>query len=341
MQDKLVVYGNITVDRVIEKKGRKPVLKGHSPGGAINVAHYLKELTNRDQVLLVSNIGDDDYASMYIEPELEKMNDNYVQRVKNGKTRLYQVDITKPTRPSITRLEEARGLMDTPYRNITPVLPSVSTIHFQSYATIFENKYRDGLIELIRKIHEMNIPVNLDWNKRKYVESKETLSIQKKILDVLDTLKMNESEAKSLVEPKEGKTEKIRLRSRELERLADEIMDNYTVKRVVITLSDRGSYVQTRGMNLRFDALKPLIIMDTTGTGDAVSAAYGCERIKNLDEIETGVLSQILGCLAVENMFSFPNSIKKTVIRQYIINRHDYCKKYKVEFTGLLKKLGL
>jgi sugar/nucleoside kinase (ribokinase family) len=165
---------------------------------------------------------------------------------------------------------------------------------------------------------------------------------RKSVLDMLDTLKMNEAEAKLFVEPGTNKNvEKIRLRKRELERLADEIMNSYAIKRLVITLGRRGSYVQTRDMSLRFEGLRPHVVMDATGTGDASSSAYCCEYIKNLDEIETGVLSNILGCIAVENMFSYPYCITRTSIRQYIIRRHKYCKKYKVDAMGLVRKLGL
>lgn len=342
MRDKLVVLGNITVDRVIKKIKKKVIPQGYSPGGAINVAHYLKELTSHDQVLLVANVGDDKYAREHIEPELEKMRDDYVRRVKDAETRRYQVDITRPEQPTITRLTEAQRLMDTPYIDVTPVLDSVSTIYSQSCSPIFEGKYRNRIVELIRKSCEMKIPVILDWNKRKIFEDEKAADKQKKILDAIDTLKMNESEAKLFVEPGTKKTpEKIRLRNRELEELAEEIMSNYTLKRVVITLADRGSYVQTRKMGLRFDALKPHIVMDATGTGDASSSAHCCERIKNLDEIETGVLSNILGCLAIENKFSYPSGINSDRIRQYILHRYQYCKKYKVEVMGLLGKLGL
>ena len=164
MQDKAAVFGNITVDRVVR---RKKVL-GYSPGGAINVAYILKELINPQNVLLVSNIGDDNYAKTYIEPELNKMRDDYVRRIKDSGTRLYEVNINDRLKPKITRLSEAQKLMNTLFIDITPVLPSVSTIHFQSYATVFERKYRNRTIELIRKAYEMKVPVILDWNKRKF-----------------------------------------------------------------------------------------------------------------------------------------------------------------------------
>jgi sugar/nucleoside kinase (ribokinase family) len=342
MRDKVVVIGNIPVDRVVKKRKKKVVLQGYSPGGAINVAHYLKELIGRDQVLLVSNIGDDKYARKYIEPELKKMRDDYVKRVKDAETRLYEVDVTKPQEPKITRLKEAQKLMNTLYKNITPILPSVSTIYFQSCTPVFEMKYRSRNVELIRKAYEMKIPVILDWNKRKTVPSKKMEGKRREVLNMIDTLKMNESEAKLFVEPQTKKNVKrIKLRKRELERLADEIMDNYAIKRVVITLGGRGSYVQTRDMSLKFDALKPHVVLDATGTGDASSSAYCSERIKNLDEIETGVLSNILACLALETMFSYPRFVSRTCIRQYIKRRFKYCKKYKVGAMELVHKLGL
>jgi hypothetical protein len=60
-----------------------------------------------------------------------------------------------------------------------------------------------------------------------------------------------------------------------------------------------------------------------------------------LDEIGSGVLSNMLGCQSVENGFSYRSTINRTSIRQFIINRHHYCKKYKLDAIGLINKLGL
>jgi len=341
MQNQFAIYGNIPVDCYSIRKRREEILKGHGPGGSIIVAYYLKELTSRDQVFLVANIGDDEYERKFIEPQLERMNTDYVQRVKDAKTRLYKVDITNPMRPKITRLENAEKLMKTPYMDISPALPSISTIHFQSYSTIFENKHRDRTIEVIRKAHEMKIPTVLDWNKRKKTDIKKEEKIEKKVLDMLDTLKMNKEEAKSFVEPNSRRRPIIRLRNRELEELADEIMDNFTINRLVITLGDQGSYVQTRKMSLRFDAVKSRVTFDATGAGDAASVAYNIEKLASTDEIETGTFSNIMGCLAVEHEFSFPRLVTKRTIRQYIVSNHVYCQKYKVSAMELLEKLGI
>jgi sugar/nucleoside kinase (ribokinase family) len=340
MQDKVAVFGNITIDRVVR---RKKVL-GYSPGGAINVAYILKELINPQNVLLVSNIGDDNYAKTYIEPELKKMRDDYVRRVKDAETRRYEVNINNPLKPKINRLSEAQKLMNTLFMDITPILPSLSTIHFQSYATVFERKYRNRTIELIKRAYDMKVPVILDWNKRKLLERKGIEEEQKKVLDMSDTVKMNEYEAKLFVEPQnKKKVEKIRLRKRELERLADEIMDNYNINRLIISLADRGSYVQTRHESLRFDALKPQIIMDCIGTGDAFLTAYSVKSLKKLNEKETGVFSNMLGSIATENMFSYPHSITRTRIRQAMITKHgsNYCIKHDVDCRDLASKLGL
>jgi len=342
MQDKIAVIGNIPVDHVV-RRGKEV---GYSPGGAINPAYILKELNGIDNVLLVSNIGHDNYARVYIEPELKKMRDDYVRRIKDAETRLYEVNINDPLRPKITRINEAEKLMDHSYIDISPILPEISTIHFQSCTPIYEGRYRNRNIELIRKASERvpAIPVILDWNKRKVFKSKKAEGEQKEVLDRLDTLKMNEYEAKLFVDPQtKKKPEKIKLRKRDYERLADEIMGSYAVKRVFITLSDRGSYVQTRRDSFRFYALKPQVVIDCTGVGDASSVGYSIKSLKKLNEGEAGAFSMILGSLATENMFSYPHSITRVRMRQVLITKrgHNYCKRHDVDCRGLARKLGL
>jgi sugar/nucleoside kinase (ribokinase family) len=166
MRDKIAVIGNITVDRVVRRKRKKVILESYSPGGAINVVRYLKELVGLNRVILVSNIGDDRYAREYIEPELKKLNDSYVRRIESAETRLYEVDITDPERPVITRIAEAQKLMDSSYKDITPLLDSLSTLYFQSCTPILKIRYRKKIVELIRKAHEMKVPIILDWNSR-------------------------------------------------------------------------------------------------------------------------------------------------------------------------------
>jgi len=342
MRDKVAVIGNITVDHVVG--GRE---EGYSPGGAINPAYILKELLSPEQVLLVSNIGDDDYARIYIEPELKKMRDNYVRRIEDAPTRFYEVDISNPKIPKFTRKEETQILMNHSHIDITPVLPEISTIHFQSSSQIYEGGYRNRMVELIRKAYDdEGVHVILDWNKRKVFKSKKTEEEQKEVLDMLDTLKMNECELKLFVEPNTNKkSDKIRLRKGKLEKFADEIMGSYDIKRLVITRRDRGSYVQTRhkGLKLWFDALKPQILIDCLGTGDASAVAYDVKDINELTEREAGVLSNILGSLATEDMFSYPHSITRTRIRQSLITRrgYNYCNRYDVDCRRLARKLGL
>jgi sugar/nucleoside kinase (ribokinase family) len=338
MTKKVAIVGNITVDRVV----RRGKVIGHSPGGTINVAYILKELMSPDDVILVSNIGSDYYAKTYIEKELQKMRNDYVRRV-DAETRLYEANVNDPLKPKLTRINDAEKLMNYAYKDLTPELNDLSVIHFQSLTPISEGRYRSRVIKLIKEAYDKGISMSLDLNKRKSIKSDKTEDVEGGVFDKLHTLKMNEEELISLVEPKTKKKPKIRLRKRKIERLVNEIMGTYDLERFVVTRGDRGSYAQTRDNVYTFRALKPGIVMDALGTGDTSATGYLIGYIKNLNEMEIGVLSNFLASLSLENDFSYPHTITTTRMRQALITKRGrkYCDRYNVNYRILAKKLGL
>lgn len=335
MQENVAVVGNIVVDRVIKKDKRGSYLQGFSTGGAMNSMRYLRELIGGNHIFSVSNIGDDELAKKYIEPELKVIRDDYVQIMENAETRYNEVDITEPSNPDIRRLQRAEKLMNIPYADITAVLPSLSTLYLQSQTYISPDfKGREELVKTMKKASEEKVHVMMDWNK---ILSGKVDKMEEDALCMIDTLKMSDVQAEAFLNHRSSK----KPTTKEVFNTAAEILDKYNIKRVVITRGSEGSSVVTPEVGLIFDALKPRNISDTTGAGDVASTPYCIKEMKGLSEVEAGVLSQILACQYIEGNDIYPRTADKSKIAEFIVDKHSYCLQYAIRVGDLLGKLGL
>jgi sugar/nucleoside kinase (ribokinase family) len=200
MQRRLVPVGSLTVDRIVKYEK----IIGYKTGGIANHCRTWVKFIESDAITPVSRIGDDKYAK-YIEVPLKKMHidESYILEVKNAESRLYETDISDPQRPKIQRIQNAEKLMSTPPKDITPILAETAILFYPSFHSVFETSYFDLTLRTIEEAYRLGVPVGLDNNIRQIsAEKLKTISnFAQKIYDKLAFLKVNEGEAKVIMNP--------------------------------------------------------------------------------------------------------------------------------------------
>jgi len=338
MQYRLVPIGNLTVDRIV----RYGKIIGYNTGGIANLCRAWVKLVEPSAITPVSKIGDDRYVK-HVERQLKRLHidESHILKVDDAESRLYEIDVTDPQRPKIQRKQSADKLMDTPPKDISPILPETAVLFYQSFATVFETPYLDLTLKTIEEAYRLGVPIGLDNNIRQAsVKNLKTMSdITQKVYDRLDFLKVNEGEAKIIMNPDiDEPIEKITLQENELSRVANEIAKSYSVKTVAITMGDKGSFILTRDKELRLEAVKPETFVNSLGAGDLWCAGYCMKYPRKLSEGEAGFLATVLGSLATEGTYAYPSHLTKKKIRDRI---RDNAETYHVESNQLLKKLKL
>ncbi len=338
MQYRRVPVGNLTVDRIV--RHRKII--GYKPGGIANFCRTLVKLVEPNTITPVAKIGDDKYVK-HVERPLKKLHvdESYILKVESAESRLYEINVTDPQRPKIQRKQNAEELMSTPPKDITPILPQTAILFYQSFATVFETPYLDLTLKTIEEAYRLGVPVGLDNNIRQAsVEKLKAMSnVTQKVYNKLDFLKVNEGEAKIILNPNiDEPIEKISLQENELSRVANGIASSYDVKTVAITMGERGSFILTRDEELRFKAVEPENFVNSLGAGDLWCAGYCMKYSRKLSEWEAGFLATVLGSLATEGTYAYPSHLTKKRIRGRIRNTSGL---YDIDASQFLKKLKL
>lgn len=338
MQYRLVPVGNFTVDRIV--KDGKTI--GYKPGGIANLCRTWVKMVEPNTITPVSKIGDDKYVK-YVERPLERLHvdESYILKVDDAESRLYEIDVTDPQKPKIQRKQSADKLMDTPPKDIVPILTETSVLFYQSFATVFETPYLDLTLKTIEEAYRLGVPVGLDNNIRQAsVKNLKTMSgVTQKVYDKLDFLKVNEGEAKIILNPTiDEPIENITLQKNELSRVANEIAESYGIKTVAITMGEQGSFILTRDEELRFKAVKPKKFVNSLGAGDLWCAGYSMKYPSELSEREAGFLATVLGSLATEGISAYPSHLTKKKIREGIWDNSEL---YNVDSNQILEKLKL
>ena len=315
MPNKLVAIGSITMDRIV-KNGE---VVAYNPGGVANLLRAWVELTSPQLITPVSVIGDDEYAKR-LEITLKELDidDSFVLRVSDAESRLYEIDVSNPQRPKIQRKQDAEKLMATPRKDVRQLLPYAAFLFYQSFATVFETPYVEFNIATIEASKRSNVPVVLDNNIRQASVGKlKTLrSEAEKVYDKLDLLKVNEGEAKAMLDPNMNEAiEGITLEEREIHKVAQNIASKYAMKAVAVTMGERGSYILTRNEELRFPAIKPERYVNSLGAGDAWCAGYCMKYVRGLNDKQAGFLATVLGTLATEGQTAYPSHFTSERIR--------------------------
>jgi len=340
MKYRLVGIGNMTVDRIV-KDGK---ILSYMPGGVTNLCRTWVEFVDPSAITPVTKIGDDKYVK-HVKRELGKLgiDKSYILEIPNAESRLYEINVTDPQSPKIQKKQDAEILMNTPPKDITPILPNTAFVFYQSFATLFETPYLDLTLKTIKEANRLGVKIVVDNNiRQKSVEKVKIMSDTiKHVFNRVDFLKLNEGEAKILLNPEINQAiEKIRLDEEDLSKVADEITKDYGVKNIAITMGERGSFIQTPDKKLRFDAVKPINFINSLGAGDLYSAGICMKYVRNLSYEETGTLATVLGALATEGVPAYPKHLtRKKIINAIKMNANEFYEKYKINVDEFLRNL--
>ncbi len=337
-QYRLVPVGNITIDRVV--RDEETILL--TPGGIANLCGVWAHLVETKNITPVSNIGNDEHAGI-IKDSLSKLGVDtaYITEVE-GESRLYEMNVDNPSKPIITRKQNADKVMGTYSGGIHPIiLKEAAFLFYHSFATVFEAPYIDETVKTMKEAHQKGIPVVLDCNIRQQslgeLETKK--NCMQEVFGSLDLLKVNEGEAKAIVSNGsiDGRIEEIALNESELGNIAYEIKAMYNIETVAITLGDRGSFISAGDGELRVRSVKPGNFVNSLGAGDWWDAGWCMGYLKKLSLEETAFLASALGSLATEEISGYPQKLTKEKIRESI-NRNSGL--FAVDPGQLLEKLG-
>lgn len=353
MRTRLYAVGNITVDELVSGKN----VKGYAPGGVSSIAKYWSFFVDPEEIALVSKIGDDNYVKDVVDAELGKLgiDNSFITRVPRGGARIYNIDITNPAKPQINRKQEDMNVTNTHYQKID--LDRVGLIYFQTFAAFFEHPQADEFVSLTEEANGKGVPVYFDLNIRqgsiKLIESMENRI--RRALRNLDTLKGNEGEIAILNNPRYGeKIEKITLREEELPEIASRICEKYEVKRLVVSMGKRGSFLYTKDERLRLPALHMPRFVNSLGAGDGLGAGDSLGRVRTtngrtiLNDTESLFLGNLLGGLATvkhpdPNIVTgaYPSHITRELIVETVQNNKSLFDEYGIKTDVFLDKVGL
>jgi sugar/nucleoside kinase (ribokinase family) len=120
---------------------------------------------------------------------------------------------------------------------------------------------------------------------------------KKEALQYIDVLKVNEHELEVLT----GTTDIVE---------GAQILNEWGVKEVVITLGSMGSVIFYDRTFYEIPAYKPTEVVDATGCGDTYMAGYLYRRIKGDDVYEAGKFASAMAGLKIENAGPFKGTVE-------------------------------
>ncbi len=115
---------------------------------------------------------------------------------------------------------------------------------------------------------------------------------KKEALQYIHTIKANESEAEVLTGYKDIYQ-------------SAQVLADWGVKEVIITLGSRGSIIFSDKTFYRIPAFKPSLVADATGCGDTYMAGYLYQRSKNKPVQESGVFAAAMATIKIQSSGSF------------------------------------
>lgn len=302
----LDTYLNGTVDRispeapvpVVNLKGRKNML-----GGAANVALNIKKLEAEPVVFSV--IGTDKSADAIIKL-FEENNISTQGLIKNSNS----ITTTKirivSNKVQLLRVDEEKT--DDIPKDIEDQLISNIQEYFvnNSPKAILLQDYNKGVLtaNVIKSIGEIaakyNVPVAVDPKKNNFLSFKNVTLFKPNLKEISEGLsvKINPDNIDSLASA------------------AMIIHDKLNVKNVLITLSEKGSFVSTFSENKQTCSLHPTIarsISDVSGAGDTVISVATLGLIASIDFKHIAVISNIAGGLVCQKPGVVPISKKELI----------------------------
>ncbi|MDD5175201.1 MAG: carbohydrate kinase family protein [Sterolibacterium sp.] len=244
-----------------------PDMRREFGGCAGNIAFNLQLLGGKP--LIMATVGDD-YALYERRLKQLKLDVSHVKEISDSYTA--QAFITTDLDDNqITAFHP--GAMGFSHHNHVADAPTVSL-------GIVSPDGRDGMLQHSREFHAAGIPFIFDPGQGLPMFNGEELM---QFLKLADYCTLNDYEAKLFCE-RTGKT---------LEELARE------VKALIVTLGSNGSEIYSSGQRISIPSVKPGVVVDPTGCGDAYRAGllYGIAEGWSLEK--TGRLASLMGAIKI------------------------------------------
>ena len=250
-------------------------------GGAANVASNIKALGGTP--ILCSVIGNDDKGFFDLMKAEKLSTEGILQedRKTTLKTRIisenkHQLRVDEEDTFSISN--ESDFIQHTKY-----LMKDVQIVIFQDYNKGVLSK--NIISELISSAKKLNIPVLVDPKKDNYWEYKG-----------VDLFKPN---SKELTESNSSDNDSLSLDS--LAHIVSYQRKQLDAKAFLLTLSEKGVYIQTENESTHYPAFKRNIV-DVSGAGDAVIATAALALAKNINFNAIAQLANLAGGLSCESV---------------------------------------
>ncbi len=278
------VYGKVT--RVSPEAPVPVVLKKQEklfPGGAANVAQNVVALGG--QAFLISVVGQDKNAELLEKICLDKKIQTYFfpdPRPTTTKTRIIgnNHQITRIDEEEISPITEQ--LSETIFLLFKKLICSVDCVVLQDYGK--------GLLlpSLCQRIISL------------CSEKKKTVLVDPKERDIskffgADVIKPNLSELKYIA----GIPVEKELTKEEIQNCALQLMDKFSIKMSLITLSEKGMLLITKNETLHQEGIK-IEVSDVSGAGDTVSSTFSLCLAANLSLGDSVKISNIAGSIVCQ-----------------------------------------
>ena len=261
-----------------------PDMRREFGGCAGNIAYNLQMIGGAP--LIMATVGDDYQPYDY---RLQKLN-------------LAQTHI-RPVRDTFTA--QAFITTDLADNQITAFHPGAMNFSHQNHVTdakdvslgIIAPDGRDGMVQHAHEFHEAGIPFLFDPGQGLPMYNGEELL---DFINKADYVAVNDYEGQ-LLQERTGRT---------LEALAK------LVKGLVVTKGAEGSVIYANGQQIEIPCVKPDVMVDPTGCGDAYRAGLLFGIANNMDWQTTGRLGSLMGALKIAQRGGQNHSFSRDEINQ-------------------------
>lgn len=300
-QLKVLIIGDVMVDAYIwgaveriSPEAPVPVVRATKRdfrlGGAANVALNVQSLGAKP--ILCAVVGDDDNGKRFIERLQEKniSSEGIVlssERPTTVKTRImtahqHVVRVDEETDKLLSKQEE-----ENVWKQIKKVLPIADVVIFEDYdkGVISKNLIKKT-VDLARS---SNIPVVVDPKKRNFLSYKGVTLFKPNLKELKEGLKVDFEKNNQA----------------EIERSVEMLTTKLSSEGSLITLSERGVYIQYRGQKHLIPA-HIREISDVSGAGDTVISIAAIAVALNLSPFLIAALSNLGGGLVCEHIGVVP-----------------------------------
>lgn len=230
-------------------------------GGA--PANFIFRINNfGNNGLLISSLGNDDLGKKALEKIRQLgITDKYIQTNPQFLTGTVPVSLSDKGIPDFTIIPNVAY----DYIELSPEIVSIVKNADCLYFGTLVQRSGTSKDTLRRLIDEASHVIKFfDINLRKDCYNSEIIL---ESLLLCDVVKLNDEELISL-------KSMLKLKGKTLRELAIEIMNNYQIELVLITLGEKGAFVVSNDGQYHYEAGYKINLKDTIGSGDAFSAGF-------------------------------------------------------------------